>query len=340
MTKKKQDASAGSRYVLGFDGGGTKSICVVAREDGEVVGVGASGISNFQGVGVVHAGQQVKEAVDKALAMAGITAKDVVTAAYGVAGADREADFDIVASYVEPNNPADWMLLSNDTTIALRAGTVDGVGLALICGTGANCIGFNGCGVLAKVGGLGRFSGDPGGGEDIVERAIIAGLSGEDGRGPKTLLYRRLAEALGVEALEDLIAFFYPDDYHPVELGKLAPVVFATAAEGDIVARRLLENVGDQLGKNAVAAARRLFKKQESFPIVLGGSILQKSKPPILVERLTLQVSKHFPNASIVRLTHEPVMGAVFFALDLMHGRAGKQRMARVIRSYKPLAVR
>lgn len=331
---REQNGQAG--YVLGFDGGGTKSVAVVARDDGTVVGIGKSGTTNFQCVGVVEAGRQVELAIGAALKSAGIQPEQVSHAAYGVAGADRDADFDTVANYVLPANPAGELLIANDTTIALRAGTKDGVGVALICGTGSNCIGFDADRNQVKVGGLGNFTGDVGGGEDIVHKAIVLAMRGEDGRGPETILARELARALGVEQLVDVIAFFYPDHYNPPDLGKLVPIVFKCAAKGDPVAVALLTQIGDELGHNAVTACRQLFKKNDPITVVLGGSILQKARPRIFWDRIFAKLAKNFPKAEVVPLKDEPALGAVFFALDMRHGApAGSVRMNRVRKSYR-----
>lgn len=328
------------RYVLGFDGGGTKSICVIAREDGTVVGAAISGGSNFQGVGIHHARAQVKAAIEGAIAKAKVAPEAIVTAAYGVAGADRDADFDTVASYVLPHNPAGRMLLCNDTSIALRAGTPDGVGVALICGTGSNCIGFNAEKEEAKVGGLGELSGDMGFGEDLVRRAIVACMKARDGRARPTLLSGALCAAFGIERIEDIITFYYADSFHPPELKDYAPIVFDCAAKGDAAALRILREVGDYMGHNAVTACKRLFARDAAIPVVLGGSILQKSKPPILEARIRAALAKSFPGAKVIRLKDEPVLGAVFFALDLLHDKAGRTRMAAVRRSYPSFAPR
>ncbi len=333
--KRKAKSQRKGDFVLGVDGGGTKTICAVADPDGNIVGVGHSGPTNFQAVGIVAAGLEAQKAIDSAIKAAGITHEQISYAAYGVAGADREEDFDIVVDYFRPNNPAGMWLLCNDTTIALRAGTNDGIGLAMICGSGSNCIGFNNEGNQAKVGGFGNFSGDIGYGENLVEQALTECTKSKDGRGPKTMMYDEFCKALGVKSLEDIIQFWYPDSYKPPVLKTYAPLVFKCAKAGDKVAVKLLTRIADELGSNAVTALRRLFKKDDKVKVVFGGSILQHSDPPIYAERIKAKVLKHYPNATIVRLKDEPVVGAVLFALDLMHGKAGRTRQANVKRSYK-----
>jgi len=332
--------TAKDRYVLGFDGGGTKSIAVISKEDGEVVGVGKSGVTNFQGAGTVAAGIEIKRAINQAIKQSGIKRSQISTAAYGIAGADRDEDFDIVAGYMLPHNPAGRIMLVNDTTIALRAGTTDGVGVAVICGTGSNCIGFNNELKQAKVGGYGELSGDAGGGESLVTRAFVACMMAKDGRGPKTMLDQKLCEALEIKQIEDVIAFTYADSYNPPNFSELAPVVCKCAQKGDKVAIKVLRTMGKELAFSGLTACKRLFKKDDKFPLVLGGSLLQAAKPGIMADTIKEQIGKKYPNSRVIKLKVEPVLGAVFYALDLYHGKAGRNRMAKVKRTYPDFAVR
>ncbi len=330
MTTTKQ-------HVLGIDAGGTKTMALVARRDGEVLGMGLAGPGNFQVIGKEQAGEEIGKAITQALTAAKVSAEDISDAAYGVSGADREEDFDTVADYVMPQNPADDALIANDTTIALRAGTTDGVGVALIAGTGSNCIGFNADGKQAKVGGLGELSGDCGSGQDLVEQAIASCFRMADGRGPNTLLYDLFCDAFGLDDIEDLIARWYPDEFDPPVLGSYAPLLFKAAGLGDKEALRILTRNGKELGRNAVICARRLFKKDDAFEVVLGGSILQKPNPPVMPEAIAQALAKSFPKAQMVRLKEEPVLGALYYALDMAHGKAGKTRMARARKTFRAL---
>src|SRR5205085_6106449 len=122
-------------------------------------------------------------AVQGALRGAGAAPSDVAAACFGLCGADRPKDFDTCRRLLSGVSPVADLDLKNDTTIALRAGTADGVGIGLVAGTGANQIGVNRRGELHKVGGLARVLGDSGGALDIAEQAVAAAMRGHDGRG-------------------------------------------------------------------------------------------------------------------------------------------------------------
>lgn len=307
-----------AQFVLGVDGGGTKTLAVVADTLGEVHGIARTGASNFQGIGTVRAAINIKEAVQEAIKNAEIDPSQIVFANYGIAGADRDADFDIVHSYVEPANPAGQYQLTNDTTIALRAGTKDGVGVALIGGTGSNTIGFSSDFKQKKVGGLGKFTGDYGSAIDIAEKGILASMKYFDGRSRKTCMYKMFCEVLKVEKLEDLIAFYYVDDWQPIRVDQYAPVVFQAANRGDKVALGILRKTGRQVGHEAVTCMRALFDKEELIPVVLGGSVFQKGENPAMIDSMTDYIHTIFPNAKITKLKQEPCLGAILWALDCL----------------------
>ena len=316
------------QYILGVDGGGTKTLAAVADQKGRVCGVCQTGASNFQVIGTVRAGIEVKDAVNGAMDAAGIGPDRIVHAAYGISGADRKKDFATVQAYVEPANPAPHYIITNDTTIALRAGTKDGVGVALIAGTGSNAIGFSAGYDLKKVGGLGRLTGDHGSAGDIAEKGVVAAMKCADGRGPKTVLYDLFCEKLGLENLEDIIESFFIDQFHPVRIGDYAPVVFEAANRNDAVALRILRQTGRQVGHDAVTCMRALFDKNDPVPVVLGGSVFQKGENPTLVDTLTTYIQQRFPNAFVVKLKAAPCLGALLWASDSLRGKPTPRTVA------------
>src|SRR5262245_30838580 len=80
-----------SQYsVVGVDGGGTKTEAVIMDANQRVIGEGRAGPSNPLRVGVASASASVREAIDKACAMAKVRRADIVAAEIGLAGARRQ----------------------------------------------------------------------------------------------------------------------------------------------------------------------------------------------------------------------------------------------------------
>lgn len=322
---------------LGVDGGGTKTLACVADVQGEVLGVGRASGSNFQVVGEDGAAHAVALAIERALAIAGAHASDVAAAGYGLCGADRDKDFAVCRSWLATVSPVPEFGLTNDTTIALRAGTADGIGIGLVAGTGANQIGINRRGVLHRVGGLARVLGDSGGALDIGEQAVAAAMRGHDGRGEATVLHDRIVAFLGLDALEDLIEAYFVGANRVFDPSLLAPLVFEAAHDGDAVARRLVAAAGTEAACCANVLLRRLFAPDERVPIVLGGSLWQRARNEAMFEALRTGLDPRYSNVEISRLDVEPVIGGVLYALDahtqMLAPTAVRERLAATYRA-------
>jgi len=322
-------------FVLGLDSGATKTFCLAAGLDGSVLGAGRAGPSNFQGCGRASARQALNKAIQGAMNSAGLDPKGARAAFYGVAGADRDKDFDTIRAILDPINPAKLWHLENDTIAALRAGTPDGVGIGLISGTGTNAIGRNRRGERRRVGGLGGCFGDFGCAQDLVEEGIACAMRSSEGRGPKTILYEKFLATFDLERLEDLVEVFYVDSYRALDLAQQAPLIFEAADEGDAVAVEILCKAGRSLVSATNSLLRSLFEADEEVPVVLGGSILQKPANTIIIDTLRAGIDPAYSRGvRLVRLTLEPVLGALFAALDLAHGSAPEEAVKKAIETF------
>ena len=340
MKKKKTNIK---QFILGVDGGGTKTRAVIADLKGNVLATGLAGPGNFQGIGKTAAQGEIKRSIEKALEAASALPEQIECAAYGMAGADREKDFDTVADFLMDINPAAHFVLCNDTTLILRAGTKDGVGVAAVAGTGSNTMGFNEAGEHVKVGGYGPFSGDSGSSGDIAGKAIVAAWKAVDGRGPKTIIEDMIRETLKLDDLMDIIELTYFDSFDPsFRLNQHAPIVFEAAKKGDKVAQRILRKTGHECADDILSCMRRLFKdKDRPVPLVLGGSIYQKGVSPLFVKSVEEKVRKVYPNVKLVRLKYEPCVGAILLAMDNHLGKATPMAMQkRITKTYADIMCR
>jgi N-acetylglucosamine kinase-like BadF-type ATPase len=80
------------KYLLGIDGGGTKTAAVLVDAEMTEIAHVISGPSNYHTVGQASAETSLREAIHQLLDAAGLTADDVAAAGLGLAGVDaREA---------------------------------------------------------------------------------------------------------------------------------------------------------------------------------------------------------------------------------------------------------
>lgn len=299
-------------YYMGVDGGGSKTYALIVDEQGTVVGKGHSGNGNHQ-IGYEEAKRNIRESAEMALSQAGLTQQDIAFAYFGLAGADREADYRILRPMIaELGFPRH--AINCDTMIAMRAGTDRPYGIVLICGTGINSAGVNPAGEFIQVGGFSYTYGDYGGGGALCVEALRAVIRAWDGREPATLLTPLVLAELGYDSVQAMY-----DDYLDHEKSPplhLAKLLFEAAAQGDGVAIRILREQGVELGKSVQAIVNKLGMSNDSFDVVLAGSIVVRGEGDFVRAPIEEATREAAPGAKVVKLSVEPVVGAVWMAVE------------------------
>src|SRR5579872_7579376 len=108
-------------YYLGFDGGGTKTHCILIDESGKVVGEGRGGPSNPLRNGYDSAFESLRDAAAIALASANIQATEVSAVHAGLAGAGRRNVVRRILVFLAQEFPSALAQVSTDCEIALEA---------------------------------------------------------------------------------------------------------------------------------------------------------------------------------------------------------------------------
>jgi N-acetylglucosamine kinase-like BadF-type ATPase len=304
--------------VLGIDGGGRKTYAVVTDEGGGLLGAGETTASNWEIVGEDAAREALAVAAADAIAGAGLRDADVAAVVLGLAGMDWPSDeprLRELSSRAASDAPR---RIVNDAFIALRAGTTESWGIAVVAGTGTVAVGRDPVGNEFRTIGEGRTFGDFGDEFDVSELAVAAVADQYTGRGPATMLTEMLLERLGetsVEAMLERLARFDPRFRAP-ELQNLTPMVLAATEAGDLVARTVLERIGQALGEAAGVVARRLNLSNLPVEVVLAGGLF-RTPNRYLLDELELGVRRTAPRAEVELLTCPPVVGAALMAMEL-----------------------
>lgn len=299
-------------YYLGVDAGGSKTYTLVTDAKGRVIGKGHSGNGNHQ-LGVEVARRNITTSVEMALQAAGLSREDITFAFFGLAGADRPIDYAILRPLIKELGFAKYEI-DCDTMIALRAGTSQPFGVVLICGTGTNSAGKNRQGTFYQCGGFTYPFGDFGGGGTLAVEAFRSVIRAWDGRERPTLLTDLVLKELGYSKVDDLFDDFMDNDKEiPLHLTKL---LFEAAKQEDEVACRILQVQGEELGKSAAAVITRLGMQDEQFDVVLAGSVVTRGDGPYVHKFIEQAVHGIAPKATVAKLCVEPVVGAVWLAME------------------------
>jgi N-acetylglucosamine kinase-like BadF-type ATPase len=302
-------------YVLGVDGGASKTLCLVGDMGGSVLGLGRAGGSNHQVCGLSAAMGEIARSAEEALARPRASRRDVQAGVFCLAGADLPEDYAMLTQAVEELGLCRKAVVKNDTMAALRSGLSRPWGVVVVCGAGTNAAGRDPHGREIVLPGLGYISGDWGGGGEIAQEMIRLIMRARDGRGEPTMLVQMVLDELEVSSLEDLLRMLYHEEVGTRRLLGLVPLLFEAACAGDEVACELVKRVGTEVGVTARTLIRRLALENEEVEVVLGGGIF-KARGTLLLDTVKAVIGEVAPRASIVLPRFEPVVGALLLALE------------------------
>jgi N-acetylglucosamine kinase-like BadF-type ATPase len=300
-------------YILGVDGGGTKTVALLGDLNGNVVARGVSGPSNANAVGFDAACSALESAMNAARSE---HPGELSALCWGLAGAGRKEEIEQFQNWAMHRFPKTVVKVVSDAEMLLMTGPSSGPALALICGTGSIVYGRTITGELVRAGGWGYLFGDEGSGFAIGVAALRAVMQAYDGHGPKTLLSELVLARYGLHSPPDLVRKVYGADSPRLAIASLADLVEQAVDRDDSVAIAILEESAQQL----VRIVGAVYSKLGTFaaPLVItGGTILHAR-----------HLKKAFDQAcEINRLTFtaihyvaEPAEGALKLARELSLG--------------------
>jgi N-acetylglucosamine kinase-like BadF-type ATPase len=302
-------------YIMGMDGGGSKTFTVITNENGYLMGRGVSGGGNHQGPGIQQALSNLRDSAEQALLQAGLSYDDITFVQYGLAGADREKDLNILRPALSTLPFAKWDVVC-DTMEGLRAGSPDNIGVVLVCGSGTNAAGRNRQGKTVQTGGFGYLFGDRTGGHDLARKTFSHAVRSWDLRDIPSILTSKIPEYLGLASMEEVYNDFLDRDINDVPR-EMTLLLHEAADEGDELAIRILRQAGRELGlgANSVITQMNAFDG-ETFPVVLVGSVVQEGRNPHLLAALNETIAEKYKQYEIIIPRMAPVFGAILLAMD------------------------
>jgi len=305
-------------FVLGVDGGGTKTECALApagNPDTELARVRGER-SNHETIGYPRAAETVHGLVTELLDKAGTSTAEIAGACFAMAGMDLPPDREHIREHiVTPLGLSCPVRICNDAFAGFRGGSPRGVGLCVSLGTGITFCGSNGRGADAQF-----EQPKP---EKLPLRILRALYAEYQGVGPACGFRNAYLEALGIASLEELLYARYagnrpyakgiPDHRHK----RAAQVLFDPAFHEEPVLCGILRGYGAEIAAILVGLARKLGLGQQEFDLVLSGSVLTKGRHPALNGTIVETVRAAFAGCAPVLVDAPPVRGALRIAAEL-----------------------
>jgi N-acetylglucosamine kinase-like BadF-type ATPase len=225
--------------VVAVDGGGVKTDLALLDSSGRLLSLVRGGRSQAHYLGVEGVVEVLDGLLDQAIARAGLGALErpfASTAQFLLAGADLPEEVAALRAGLEQLNWSERLVVGNDTEALLRAGTDRGWGIALVCGSGINCLGRRPDGREARFLSFGAVSGDWGGGRDVGLAALAAAVRAADGRGPRSVLESAVPAHFGLSDPLSVARAMHLEEIPTQRVGELAPVVLAVCDEDAVAA--------------------------------------------------------------------------------------------------------
>ncbi len=300
-----------AEYVIGVDGGNSKTDVVVASTSGRMLARRRGPGVESPLLGPARWRDGLVTLVEQARREAGVQPGSTAAAAvYFLANVDLPAELRLARRELERTGLARLTVVQNDTMAVLRAGARRPWGVAVVSGAGINAVGVHPSRRSAGFLALGDYSGDTGGGLNIGLLGLGAAVRARDGRGPATALATSVPRHYGLRRPADVAIAVHKGSIRYDDLYVLAPLVFEAAAAGDRVAAGIVAGFADEVAGMASALIRRLHLTRTDVEVILGGGTLQTGDGALL-GRVSAGVTAVAPRAQVCLLDVAPVFGAL-----------------------------
>ncbi|HZN36463.1 MAG TPA: BadF/BadG/BcrA/BcrD ATPase family protein [Pirellulaceae bacterium] len=303
-------------FVIGVDGGGTKTAAWLASlVDDTILGRGQAGPGNPRAAGFEVAQANIAAAVAAAFDDAKLSRQAVAAACFGLAGAGREVEQQLIADWALGRRIAKKVRVCGDAELILAAASPENCGVALIAGTGSLAWGRNQAGETTRCGGWGYLLGDEGSGYAIALAGLRAAMRAADGRGPTTGLLPAFLRELGAATAPELIGKVYSPEMTRERLAGLASVVFEYRST-DEVAQRIVADAAGELAAMVTTVATELKLPPQGYMLAISGGVLLNQLNYLEQFLFTLWAHTHSGESQPARCVkvEEPVRGAVALA--------------------------
>jgi len=240
---------SGAPFYLGVDGGATRCRARLRDADGKALAEASGAAANIH-VDFDAAIAVLRAVVAEVMEKSGLGGADRAQLAigFGLAGIEEPAD---AARVVEAFPGFRLVRAANDAVTACIGAHAGADGGLVIAGTGSAAI-ARVKGKETIIGGRGFTIGDGGSGAHIGLEAMRAAIRAFDRLGPASAMTGDLIARFDGDAVAMMRWARYAT---PGDFGLLAPGVFSRAAEGDRIAREIVDRAARAIGALARGAA-------------------------------------------------------------------------------------
>ncbi len=307
-----RDLAVPERYVIGIDGGASKTVGILGDSSGKIIAKGTIGPSNFHNIGIAAAQEAITSIVSQVQRKAHLSERKLDFATVALAGVDSSRDKRVAERFVGEAKIARRSMVVHDSLAALEAAFPGGPGIIVISGTGCVAAGMNEEGAYFRAGGWGYLVDDEGSAYDIGRKGLRAAFRAIDGRSSPTKLVSIFKHRFRVRELGDALNKIYSDGLTVEEVGRLALLVSDALPDG--ACKQILNDAGISLAELACCVASKLNMGGRQVKVAIFGGTFKSGK--YLLNSFKKRIRREYPLAEITQPRIEPALGAFWLAVS------------------------
>lgn len=294
-----------TQFVIGMDGGGTKTTVIVSGLDGTVIGKYQLGALNINGQ-THDSAEDTLTAIIRELDSLQLSIENCKGLCIGVAGISNKDTLILFTRILKEHGMGGVVKLVGDHEAALAGALDEGTGIILIAGTGSICYGVDPSGTPFRAGGYGHIIDDAGSGYAIGRDILKAVVRQSDGREDQTILTEKVFSYLQMKTIEELITWIYQPNRSKGEIATLALLLEEGIKAEDKVSIAIMKQSVHELTEMARAVLAH-FKEPTSLTI--SGSVLLKNRE--IYQLFCEHIKKEYPKLNVFRIRGSAAKGAV-----------------------------
>lgn len=248
-------------YIIGVDGGGTKTAYVLADTDGNVINTYTGSTIHYLQIGYEGLARELSSSFNRLLSGTRVSKHDISFSFLGVAGygdiTEHQKDLDRALDQGLDGIP---YRAENDSYAALSGALAGKSGICIIAGTGSIGLGRTTDGRSFTSGGWHHaFGGDEGSGHWLAEKYIQEFTKQSDGRHPHTQLYNFMMNKYGFKDDSEVMSRFVVDwEYDRTKIASLSTDVYELAVNNDPWAIQIFNEAAKELSEIVIAIQNKL----------------------------------------------------------------------------------
>lgn len=305
------------KYVVGIDGGGTKTKLTVCDSNGQVLHSAISGPSNILSSGYDVAKRSITQVIEEGLVGSGYNLDECEGLCIGVAGAARESVKKQLEEIIRGTGYKGNLMITHDAETALMGGTNGDEGILIIAGTGAICYGQTNEGITHRVSGWGHIIGDEGSAYSIGVKIINAVMKAYDGRGKETILTELLLQHMNLTSPEEIIGGIYKPEVTKQHIAEYAILIDRACQSNDEVALKIIWQTVEDLFECVKAALIQLNFLDKPVKVVINGSVLVNNQ--YVNKGFKEKLSRIYPLVEVCTMKYDAAYGAALKAFQSIH---------------------